>query len=63
MCVSRSCRLSAVAQAGDLNPVVITDVDEEETALTFTNKRLAAPVVAGIGVAQATRYPALLTWS
>lgn len=49
--------VGAVAQAGKLAPVVVTDVDEEETALTFRNKRVNAPVVAGIGIAQSYQIP------
>ncbi len=49
--------VSAVAQAERLAPFVITDVDEEETELTFKNKRLSAPVVPGIAVAQAYEVP------
>src|SRR5688500_1836350 len=49
--------VGAVAQAGKLAPIVVTDVDEEETALTFKNKRVNAPVVAGIGVAQSYQIP------
>ena len=49
--------ISAVAEDGKLSPFVITDVDEEETALTFKNKRVAAPVVAGIAIAQAYEVP------
>ncbi|MDP9069116.1 MAG: hypothetical protein M3N53_12340 [Actinomycetota bacterium] len=47
----------AVAHAGKLTPYVITDVDEEETRLTFKNKQLSAPVVPGIAVAQAYEVP------
>ncbi len=49
--------VSAVAQAGRLAPVVITDVDKEETELTFKNKHLSAPVIPGISVAQAYEVP------
>lgn len=49
--------VGAVAQAGKLAPIVVTDVDEEETALTFKTKRVNAPVVAGIGVAQSYQIP------
>ena len=49
--------ISAVAEHGKLRPFVITDVDEEETALTFKNKRVAAPVVSGIAIAQAYEVP------
>lgn len=49
--------ISAVAESSRFAPVVITDVDEEETALTFKAKRVAAPVVAGIGIAQAYEVP------
>lgn len=49
--------VEAVAQAGKLTPVVVTDVDEEETALTFKNKRVNTPVVAGIGIAQSYQIP------
>lgn len=49
--------VSAVARHGKLSPLVITDVDEEETALVFKNKRLNAPVLAGVAVAQAYEVP------
>lgn len=49
--------ISAVAEHGKLSPFVITDVDEEETALTFKNKRLSAPIVPGVAVAQAYEVP------
>ncbi|HJR44812.1 MAG TPA: thiol-disulfide isomerase [Actinomycetota bacterium] len=49
--------VGAVAEEGRLAPYVITDVDEEETTLTFKHKRVAAPVVPGIGVAQAYEVP------
>ena len=49
--------ISAVAEHGKLSPFVITDVDEEETALTFKNKRIAAPVVPGVAIAQAYEVP------
>ena len=49
--------LAAVAQSGRLAPVVVTDVDEEETTLTFKAKRLDAPVVPGVAIAQAYEVP------
>lgn len=49
--------ISAVAQDGRLAPIVVTDVDEEETLLTFRTKRVAAPVVPGIAIAQAYEVP------
>ena len=49
--------ISAVAEHGKLTPFVITDVDEEETALTFKNKRVPAPVVPGVAIAQAYEVP------
>ena len=49
--------IAAVAEQGRFAPVVITDVDEEETVLTFKTKRVAAPVVPGIAVAQAYEVP------
>lgn len=49
--------VSAVAEQGRLAPVVITDVDEEETVLTFKTKRVSAPVVPGIAIAQAYEVP------
>jgi methylamine dehydrogenase accessory protein MauD len=49
--------ISAVADHGKLAPFVITDVDEEETALTFKSKRVVAPVVAGVAIAQAYEVP------
>jgi len=49
--------VGAVAQAGKLAPFVITDVDEEETVLTFRAKRVQAPVVAGLGIAQSYQIP------
>lgn len=49
--------ISAVAEQGRFAPVVITDVDEEETVLVFKNKRVAAPVVPGVAIAQAYEVP------
>lgn len=49
--------IAAVAEQGRFAPVVVTDVDEEETVLTFKTKRVAAPVVPGIAVAQAYEIP------
>jgi methylamine dehydrogenase accessory protein MauD len=49
--------IAAVAQQGRLVPLVITDVDQEETELAFRSKRVAAPVVPGIAVAQAYEVP------
>lgn len=49
--------VSAVARDGKLTPLVITDVDEEETALIFKTKRVGAPVVPGVAVAQAYEVP------
>ena len=49
--------ISAVAEHGKLSPFVITDVDEEETALTFKSKRVGAPVVPGVAIAQAYEVP------
>lgn len=49
--------VGAVAHTGSLAPLVITDVDEEETRLTFKSKRVAAPVVPGIAVAQSYEVP------
>lgn len=49
--------IAAVAEHGKLTPFVITDVDEEETTLVFKHKRVGAPVVAGIAIAQAYEVP------
>lgn len=49
--------ISAVAEHGKLSPLVITDVDEEESTLTFKKKRVAASVVAGVAIAQAYEVP------
>ena len=49
--------ISAVAEQGRFAPVVITDVDEEETVLVFKTKRVAAPVVPGVAIAQAYEVP------
>lgn len=49
--------VGAVAEGGRLAPYVITDVDEEETTLVFRHKRVGAPVVPGIAVAQAYAVP------
>ena len=49
--------ISAVAEQGKLSALVITDVDEEETALTFKSKRVGAPVVPGVAIAQAYEVP------
>lgn len=65
MFVSPGCRVceqvlpsvGAVAEQGRLAPYVITDVDEEETALVFKRKRIGAPVVPGIAITQAYAVP------
>lgn len=49
--------IAAVADSGRFAPLVITDVDEEETVLTFKSKRIPAPVVPGIAIAQAYEIP------
>lgn len=49
--------VKAVAEAGKLAPIVVTDVDEEETALTFRNRRVGAPVVPGVALTQAYEVP------
>jgi methylamine dehydrogenase accessory protein MauD len=49
--------LPAVARAGRLTPYVITDADAEETALQFAHKRVDAPIVAGVAIAQAYEIP------
>ena len=49
--------VGAVAEEGRLAPYVITDVDEEETALVFKHKRINAPVIPGIAIAQTYEIP------
>jgi methylamine dehydrogenase accessory protein MauD len=49
--------LPAVARAGRLVPYVITDIDVEETALQFKHKRVEAPIVPGVAIAQAYEIP------
>ena len=49
--------LPVVAHDAHLSPIVITDADAEETALVFARKAVAAPVVAGIEIAQRYEVP------
>jgi methylamine dehydrogenase accessory protein MauD len=49
--------LPVVAHDARLSPIVITDADPEETALVFATKAVAAPVVAGIEIAQHYEVP------
>lgn len=49
--------VGAVAKSGKLAPFVVTDVDAEETVLTFKNKKVAAPVVPGVAIAQSYEVP------
>ncbi|HVF52309.1 MAG TPA: hypothetical protein VNC78_01750 [Actinomycetota bacterium] len=49
--------VDVVARAGALDPLVITDVDEEETALAFARRSFKAPVLSGIDVATSYSVP------
>jgi methylamine dehydrogenase accessory protein MauD len=49
--------LPAVARAGRLAPYVVTDTDAEETVIQFAHKRIDAPVVPGVAIAQAYEIP------
>jgi methylamine dehydrogenase accessory protein MauD len=49
--------LPAIASTNDLTPLVLTDVDATESALTFGPKRLPAPVVPGSSIAAAYDVP------
>ena len=49
--------IPAVAQSGDLSPLVLTDVDLEESKLAYAGKRLHAPVVPAAQVAAAYSVP------
>jgi methylamine dehydrogenase accessory protein MauD len=49
--------LAAVGEAGDLQPLVIADANNEETQAIYGDRRLKAPVVAASRVAQAYRVP------
>ena len=49
--------LSAVSEAGDMMPLVITDADKAETRSAYGDKRLRAPVIPSQKLAQAYRVP------
>ena len=49
--------LPAIANTNDLTPLVLTDVDATESALTFGPKKLPAPVVPAITIASAYEVP------
>jgi methylamine dehydrogenase accessory protein MauD len=49
--------LPVVAHDAQLSPIVISDADAEETALTFARKAVAAPIVPGIEIAQRYEVP------
>jgi methylamine dehydrogenase accessory protein MauD len=49
--------LPAAARAGNLVPYVVTDTDAEETVSQFTHKRVDAPIVPGVAIAQAYEIP------
>jgi methylamine dehydrogenase accessory protein MauD len=49
--------IGAVAEAARKQPLVLTDMDAEETRLQFQNKRVPAPVVASIESFQSYEVP------
>ena len=49
--------LSALASRHDVAPYVLSGVDREETAVTFGKRRLGAPVVPAVEIAQRYRVP------
>ena len=49
--------LGAVADAGDMTPLVVADADAQEARTTYGSSRLRAPVVPGRELAQAYRIP------
>jgi methylamine dehydrogenase accessory protein MauD len=49
--------LPVVAHDARLKPIVVTDVDAEETALVFANKAVSAPVVPGIEIVRRYEVP------
>ena len=49
--------VEAVARAGDLSPLVVTDVDREEAALAFATRRPAAPIIASVEIARTYEVP------
>jgi methylamine dehydrogenase accessory protein MauD len=49
--------LGAVANAGELSPVVLTDVDAHETARSYARKTIDAPIVPAPEIVQAYDVP------
>lgn len=49
--------LPAIASTNDLAPLVLTDVDATESALTFGPKNLPAPVVPAVAIASSYEVP------
>jgi methylamine dehydrogenase accessory protein MauD len=49
--------LPVVAHDARLSPIVVTDVDAEETALVFARKAVSAPVVPGTEIARRYEVP------
>jgi methylamine dehydrogenase accessory protein MauD len=49
--------LPVVAHEARLSPIVISDVDAEETALVFATKAVSAPIVPGIEIARRYEVP------